>query len=358
VRKRSSLCRSASTARLRFGQIEDKANTLTCIFPEHRPADQHRHAASVFPQVLFLEWLGSPDPLELRHGTRVAVAPFRRCQRCPVQATRGEILPVVSHYTEKLVIGLKNAPLDFPDDDADDVGVDQVADLLVARQEIAVERNVLCDRFPPADRFEPSERQRHPCQDCDNDHGGRDQPGFASFERLGAPVQIDAQEALVVHHLVDLHSYLVQAADHRHRGRPGVGADRFDDFIDLAQLCSNGHRQMTGTMALQWIARYQSLKRLRVPSYDFVGDAIGLEVMRIERQQIAAPLRLHVGDDRLQPIQRLEHLAVALLLQICRLSLLPISQAENPGRDDHDHKRSDHQRQRTSKPPRGLAQRD
>ena len=50
---------------LALGQIEDKANTLTCTFLEHRPADQHRHAASVFPQVLLLEWLGSPDPLEI-----------------------------------------------------------------------------------------------------------------------------------------------------------------------------------------------------------------------------------------------------------------------------------------------------
>ena len=263
---------------LALGQIEDKANTLTCTFLEHRPADQHRHAASVFPQVLFLEWLGSPDPLELCHGTRVAVAPFRRRQRCPVQATGGEILPVVSHHAEKLVIGLKNAPLDFPDDDADDVGVDQAPDLLVARQEIAVERDVLRDRFTPPDRFEPCERQRHHCQDCDNDDCRRNQPRLALFERLGAPLLIHEQEALVVHHLVDLRSYLVQAADHRQRCRPGAGLGGFDDVIDLAQLCCNGQRQMSGTMVLQWIARDQSLERLRVPPHAFVGDAVGLEI--------------------------------------------------------------------------------
>src|SRR6185369_2291638 len=86
---------------LALGQIENKANTLTCSFLEHRPADQYRHAASVFPHVLLLERLGSPDPLELGHGTRVTVAPFRRRQRCPMQATRGEILPVVSHHAKK-----------------------------------------------------------------------------------------------------------------------------------------------------------------------------------------------------------------------------------------------------------------
>ena len=98
------------------------------------------------------------------------------------------------------------------------------------------------------------------------------------FECLAASLLVHLQEALVVHHLVDLRPYLVQAADHRQRGRPGVGADRFDDFIDLAQLCCNGYRQMFSTVALQWIARYQSLECLRVSSHAFVGDAVGLEI--------------------------------------------------------------------------------
>ena len=212
---------------LALGQIEYKTNTLTCTFLEHRPADQHRHAASVFPHILLLEWLGSPDPLELCHGKRVAVAPFRRRHRGPVQATRGEILPVVPHHAEKFVIGLKNAPLDFPDDDPDDVGVDQAPDLLIALFDIALEPDVLLCRFSTPSRFEPCERQRHPCQDCDDDDRGRDQPGLALLERLGALVLIHAQEALVVHHLVDLRPYLVQAADHRQRGRPGVGCGPF-----------------------------------------------------------------------------------------------------------------------------------
>ena len=82
----------------------------------------------------------------------------------------------------------------------------------------------------------------------------------------------------MVHHLVDLRPYLVQAADHRQRCRPGAGLGSFDDVIDLAQLCCDGQRQMSGTMVLQWIARYQSLERLRVPPHAFVGDAVGLEI--------------------------------------------------------------------------------
>ena len=93
---------------------------------------------------------------------------------------------------------------------------------------------------------------------------------------------------------------------------------------------------MSGTMALQWIVRYQRLERLRVPSYAFVGDAIGLEILRIESQQIPAPLGFHVVDDRPEPIQRLEHLTATLLRKRCRLSLLPISEAEKPGRDNYN----------------------
>ena len=198
---------------------------------------------------------------------------------CPVQATRGEILPVVSHHAEKLVIGLKNATFDFPDDDPDDVGVDQAPDLLVARLEIAVEldvlrRSLLCRRIASS----RASANATPARTATMTIGGRDQPGLALFERLGAPLLIHEQEALVVHHLVDLRSYLVQAADHRQRCRPGAGLRRFDDVIDLAQLCCNGQRQMSGTMVLQWIARDQSLERLRVPSYAFVGDAVGLEI--------------------------------------------------------------------------------
>jgi hypothetical protein len=46
-------------------------------------------------------------------------------------------------------------------------------------------------------------------------------------------------------------------------------------------------------------------------------------------------LGLDVGDDRFQPIKRLEHLAISLLRKRFRLSLLPISEAENPGRDNY-----------------------
>ena len=136
---------------------------MISTFFEHRPADQHGHAAAVLPEVLLLEWLDSPDQLQLCHGPRVAVAPFRRRQARPVQATRGEILSVVSHDAEKRVIRLKNATFEIPDDDPDDIGVDQTPDFLFALFKIALELDVLLGRFSPPSRFEPRERQRRPC---------------------------------------------------------------------------------------------------------------------------------------------------------------------------------------------------
>ncbi len=108
---------------------------------------------------------------------------------------------------------------------------------------------------------------------------------------------------------------------------------------------------MFGAKTLQWVARDQSLERLSLPSHAFVRDAVGLEICRVEGQQISAPFGLQVGDDRPQPIERVEHLAAMLEREICRLSLVPILEAEKPGRAKQHQKHRDRQEQRTSKPP-------
>src|SRR6266851_6881763 len=54
---------------------------------------------------------------------------------------------VVSHHTEKRVVGLENPTFEVPEEDPDDVGVDQTPDLGFASLEIAVQTSVLqCDR--------------------------------------------------------------------------------------------------------------------------------------------------------------------------------------------------------------------
>src|SRR6478609_6086280 len=113
---------------------------MILTFFEARYTDQHGHAAAIFPYVLLLERLHAPllrDPPLL-----VAVAPFRRCKVSPAQTARDEILTVVSHDAEKCVIALQNPTSTLPDDDPDDVGVDQASYLRFAFAEIAVQTRI------------------------------------------------------------------------------------------------------------------------------------------------------------------------------------------------------------------------
>ena len=225
-----------------------------------------------------------PDHLQLGNGPCVAVVPFRRRQVHPAHATRGKILSVVSRHAEKRIIGLKNAAFESPDDDPDDVGVEQAPDLLVALFKIAVELNVLLGRFPPPSRFEPCERQCAPGENSDNGDRRSDQPRLALFERVSARLPICKQEALVIYHLVDLRSDFAHGADGRQRRIHLGRARRLDDLVDLAQFCGNSQCQMCGAKALQWIVGHESLKRLALPSHAFVRDAVGLEIGRVQGQ--------------------------------------------------------------------------
>lgn len=272
-----------------------------------------------------------------------------------MQATRGEILSVVSHDAEKRVIRLKNATFEIPDDDPDDVGVDQASDLRLALFEIAVELDVFLDRFPPPFRFEPRKRERRPGYNGDNDDRADDEPCLALLDFVGAPQPIHKQKALVVHHLVDLRSDLVRVGDvSQRRIQPG-GASRLDDVIHLAELCCDGQHQMCGTKALQRIVRNETLQRLTLPTCAFVRDAVRLEIGRVEGKQIAAPFGLQVGDGRPQPIEHIDHLPTVPDPKICRLPIVPISEPEIRARSKQHQEQRDRQDQRASKPARGQA---
>src|ERR1700720_4465873 len=108
---------------------------------------------------------------------------------------------------------------------------------------------------------------------------------------------------------------------------------------------------MCGTKALQWVVRYESLERLALPSHALIGDAVRFEICRVERQQIPAPFGLQVGDVRVQPIERIEHLAAMLERETCRLPLVPILEAKKPSRGKQHQKHRAPRDQRTSKPP-------
>jgi len=110
----ASLPRNASSARLRSVRSSTKCDALVAFFAKRSQADQHGHAAPIFPKVLLLEWLDCPDHFQLCISPRVALAPFRRRQVRSVQAARDKILSIVSPHAEKRVICLKNANLRDP----------------------------------------------------------------------------------------------------------------------------------------------------------------------------------------------------------------------------------------------------
>ena len=129
---------------LALGQVEDVCHTLVSGVLKGRHTDEHGHAAAVFPKVLLLERLQGSAHFELGHPVSfVAITPFRRSQVSPVQATRDEIVTVVSHHGEKRVVRLENPPVDFPDEDPDDVGIDEAPDPRFAFGEIAIQARIL-----------------------------------------------------------------------------------------------------------------------------------------------------------------------------------------------------------------------
>src|SRR5271166_6299371 len=128
------------------GQIEHEGNGVGLVFEARRP-DQYGHTAAVLPQILLLIWLDGSGHLQLSHSPCIAVTPFRRRQLCPPHTTRNDVFTVVSYHAQKRVIGLDNWPVDLPfdrpDEDSDDVGVDETTDFGFALFEIAVQTGIL-----------------------------------------------------------------------------------------------------------------------------------------------------------------------------------------------------------------------
>src|SRR5713101_8284240 len=108
---------------LALSDVHYESHTLIPACFEESGADQHGHAAAVFPEVLLLERLDGSGRLCLCDGPFVAVTPFRRSQVRPAQATRDEIFTPVLHHVEKRFIGVDNLTFRVPDDDPHDIGV-------------------------------------------------------------------------------------------------------------------------------------------------------------------------------------------------------------------------------------------
>src|SRR5262245_21541786 len=84
---------------LALGQIEDERKALVTSYLEQRGANKHGYAAAVFPKIFFLEELNGAGRVQFPPGTLVDLAPLRRGQLDPVQATQNQVLTVISDDT-------------------------------------------------------------------------------------------------------------------------------------------------------------------------------------------------------------------------------------------------------------------
>ena len=103
----------------------------------------HGNAAAIFTEVLLLSCLNGSFRLFLCHGAFSVVEPLRRCQVLPAHATRDEIFPAVSQHVEKSIVGLRYFTSDIPDEDPDNIGVDEAPNLGFALFKIAVKTGIL-----------------------------------------------------------------------------------------------------------------------------------------------------------------------------------------------------------------------
>ncbi len=90
---------------LALGQIQYVRDTLVSFLVERGGADQHGDTAAILAEVLLFIGLRGSGHLQLGLPQCVAVAPVRRRQSRTVDATRDEILAVVSHHSQKRVVG-------------------------------------------------------------------------------------------------------------------------------------------------------------------------------------------------------------------------------------------------------------
>src|SRR6185312_4318664 len=92
---------------------------------KRRCPDQHWHTAPAFQEVLLLIGLRCSGCLQRCHTPVVGIAPFGGRQIPPAQSTGDQLLAVVSDDAEKSVVGIDDPIVKIPDEDADDVGINE-----------------------------------------------------------------------------------------------------------------------------------------------------------------------------------------------------------------------------------------
>src|SRR5262245_46867589 len=110
---------------LAIGQVEHEGDTFLWRSFEHRHSDQYRHTATVPLDVFCLVGMDHSGRLQLGQASLVDNARFGGCQFRPTEALGDEIVAAVSSNLEKGFIRVNDPTVGTPDEDTDDIGVDQ-----------------------------------------------------------------------------------------------------------------------------------------------------------------------------------------------------------------------------------------
>ena len=107
------------------------------------PPIKHGDATTILPEELLLVGLNRPRRPEIRRRAFVSLAPFSGRQVGPADPTRDEIVTTVLQHVEKRIVGLENPSIETPEQDPNDVRINQSSNTRLALLEIAIETRVL-----------------------------------------------------------------------------------------------------------------------------------------------------------------------------------------------------------------------
>src|SRR5216684_7770801 len=117
---------------LALRQIEHECDALVTALFKCCPTYQYGHTATVFSCEFFFERLEPTAAFLPFDPCVIPVAPVGRRQVRPPYTARNQVFAIVAHRAKKFVVGLKNATVEIPDENPDDVGIDQAPDLCFA----------------------------------------------------------------------------------------------------------------------------------------------------------------------------------------------------------------------------------
>src|SRR4029077_893028 len=105
-------------------QVKHEGDTLITSLFECCPTNQYGHTATVLSGEFLFERFEPTATFLLFDPCVIPVAPVGRRQICPPYTAREQVFTVVAHHAKKFVVGLKNATIEIPDENSDDVGID------------------------------------------------------------------------------------------------------------------------------------------------------------------------------------------------------------------------------------------